>query len=171
MTKKTSAAHLSVVETRPRRRRRPTKDEIQRELDALRSRDAERGTRSFRVRRAITLTTAALIPGFGLLMTLQAGGLYASGSAAWGVLAALAACVYSVSLPHVKAGLAHVTRCDGVQAWALAVAMDLAVVGGEFTRLASTDSTLAVLAWVMMGLGAAFASVYNAVGFLEDVNR
>lgn len=172
MRKKTASASTALhlvpdEERRPRARRRPTKQDLQEELDVLREGAARRSDRGRRIRRAVTLTTAALIPGFGLLMTLQAGGLYRAGSSAYGVLALLAACVYSVSLPHVKDGLARVTGCSGAQAWALACAMDFAVVGGEVTRLASQDPTLAVLAWVMMALGAVFASVYNAVGFLE----
>jgi len=115
--------------------------------------------------RTIAITAGA-IPTLAALLGWIASEVALTGS--WLALlpAAMTVAVLTVSLPHVAKGLSWTLRINGREAWALAIAVDLAMVSSEVVlHFATLTASATVTAWAIMLIGLVGSTVYNVAGF------
>lgn len=94
-----------------------------------------------KLRTPLTVTLGCGIPALSLSLSHIGGELIGSGRMALGGAAlVLCSAVLAVSLDHLRAAIQDITRSRLWQAWALAVAVDCALVLGELARVAGFQS-------------------------------
>ena len=161
MSKK-STAEVIQINPKPRKRCRPTKADLEIELMDLRSEKEAREA----VTPVEARATAAAIPVMAGMLGWVAAEVAALGN--WLALlpAVMTFALLSVSLPHVAKGLKRKLCIEAREAWALAVAVDLAMVTCESVlHFSEVGTTARTVCWAVMTLGLVGSTAFNVAGF------
>ena len=128
---------------------------------------AERSAELATLRKAIAVTLGIAIPAMSLTLSHIAGTL---ANECWPLamfLGATGCSVLVVSLSHLAEAIADATGAERWQAWALAITLDLGIVGCELSHVFTANESLW---WWTTGLMVAtmlLSMVFNVYAFLK----
>lgn len=128
---------------------------------------AERSAELAHLRKGIAVTLGIAIPAMSLTLSHIAGTL-ANELAVLAAFIGLCGCsVLVVSLSHLAEAIADATGAEKWQAWALAVTLDLGIVGCELSHIYSANEALWFWTTGLMVVVMLFSMLLNCYAFLK----
>jgi hypothetical protein len=128
---------------------------------------AERSAELAHLRKGIAITLGVAIPAMSLTLSHIAGTL-ASECVPLAAFLGLTGCsVLVVSLSHLAEAIADATGAEKWQAWALAITLDLGIVGCELSHVYADNAALWYWTTGLMVCTMLLSMVFNVYAFLK----